>query len=58
MISISQALMIRIFDFGNLPREAMGDMGDGQKQLWGNVARCKVLREMREEILLIIFSEH
>jgi len=58
MISISRALMIRIFDFGNLHREAMGDMGDGQKQLWGNVARCKVLREMREEILLIIFSEH
>jgi len=55
MISISRALTILIFDFGNLPGVAMGDMWDGQKQLWDNEARCKVLRKMREEILLIPF---
>ena len=58
MVSISRPLSILIFDLGNLPRVAVSDMGDGQKQLWDNEAHCKVLREMREEILLIIFSEH
>jgi hypothetical protein len=36
MISISWALTILIFDFGNLPSMGMGDMWDGQKQLWDN----------------------
>ena len=36
MISISWALTILIFDFGNLPGVAMGDMWDKQKQLWDN----------------------
>jgi hypothetical protein len=35
MISISWALIL-IFDFGNLPSMGMGDMWDGQKQLWDN----------------------
>jgi hypothetical protein len=55
MVSISRALTILIFDLGNLPGVAMVDLWDGQKQLWDNEARCKVLREMWEEILLITF---
>ena len=55
MIRISRALTILIFDRGNLIGVAMVDLWDGQKKLWDNETRCKVLREMREEILLIIF---
>jgi hypothetical protein len=55
MIRISRALTILIFDLGNLIGVAMVDLWDGQKKLWDNETRCKVLREMREEILLIIF---
>jgi hypothetical protein len=57
MIRISRALTILIFDLGNLIGVAMVDLWDGQKKLWDNETRCKVLREMREEILLIIFFE-
>jgi hypothetical protein len=55
MIRISRALTILIFDLGTRIGVAMVDLWDGQKQLWDNETRCKVLREMREEILLIIF---
>jgi hypothetical protein len=32
MVSISRALTFLIFDLGNLPGVAMGDLWDGQKQ--------------------------
>jgi hypothetical protein len=38
MVGISWALTSLIFDFGNLPGVAMGDMWDGQKTIVGQLS--------------------